>query len=249
MNKPIIICEDSFQIAWAKVILALKAEKWKAWNIIVQIEHPAMFEKTNDKILECFAMDHSLLLPKHVAHTIFPQTFYRRDVSRERLYEKYWRFYRRTRDKPRNGWGTYFERMINYSMPSGVIDQLGNIIDNINNRQTNYGASFIIIIPYPHRDLNKIMGAPCLNNISVQVENISKFKNKKVINLLAVYRNHDFTERAYGNYSGLCNLIKYIANETNSIVGKLTCISSHAFIPNYKKELLNIANIILGAAP
>jgi thymidylate synthase len=78
----------------------------------------------------------------------------------------------------------------------------------------------------------------------VQVE---KEDDKKIINLLAVYRNHDFYERAYGNYLGLIKLIQYIANETNSEVGNLTCISSHAELNGKnKKRLIEIAERIIG---
>ncbi len=50
------------------------------------------------------------------------------------------------------------------------------------------------------------------------------------LSLLCVYRNHDFLERAYGNYWGLCYLLNLIACETNMEPGTLTCISSHAYI-------------------
>jgi thymidylate synthase len=251
MNKPIVICEDSFQIAWARVIMQLRTNHWEAWNVIVQINRPELFEKNINNQLECFVKKYKtrknkLILPKHVAHTIFPQTFFTNSVSRERLYTKYWRFFKRPRKKPRPGWGTYFARMIKYPTSIGDIDQLGCIIDNINDRSKNYGASYTIVIPCPHKDINKIMGAPCLNYITIQTEKISNTSNTKIINLLAVYRNHDFTRRTYGNYYGLCNLLKYIAHETNSLVGTLTCVSSHASVPSYRSTLLGIANNILG---
>jgi thymidylate synthase len=136
--------------------------------------------------------------------------------------------------------------MISYPTPIGDIDQLGGIIDNINDRSINYGASYIIIIPCPNKDLNKIMGAPCLNYITIQTEKIPNPDNKKIINMLAVYRNHDFTRKAYGNYFGLSNLLKYIAHETNSQIGTLTCVSSHAFVTDYRSALLDIAKNIIG---
>jgi len=246
MNRPIVICENSFQIVWAKAILALKSHNWSAWNVLAQIDYPELYDKTMDGLLKSFAERQGLILPKHVAHTIFPQTFLKDGVSRDRLYEKYWRFFKLSRKKPHSGWGTYFERMIRYSTPNGDIDQLGSIIDNIKSRSRNYGASYTMVIPYPNRDLNKLMGAPCLNYVTIQVENTTKPIEKKKINLLAVYRNHDFTERAYGNYLGLCNLLKYVAQETDSLIGTLTCVSSHAFVPKNKEELLVIANNILG---
>ena len=243
MNRPIVICENSFQIAWAQAILALSDHNWNAWNLLLQIDHPELYDKTTDDLLVSFAKKQKLILPKHVAHTIFPQTFLKNNISKDRLYEKYWRFFKMSRKMPHSGWGTYFERMIRYSTPKGDIDQLGSIIDNIKSRSRNYGASYTMVIPYPHRDLNKLMGAPCLNYITIQVE---KTETRKKINLLAVYRNHDFTERAYGNYWGLCNLLKYIVQETNCSMGTLTCVSSHAFVPKNREEIVAIANNILG---
>lgn len=245
MNRPIVICEDSFQIAWAKAIISLSDHNWKAWNVLVQIDCPELYDKASDELLKNFANNHKLIPPKHVAHTIFPQTFLKPGISKDRLYEKYWKFFRLSRNMPHSGWGTYFERMIRYSTPDGEIDQLGSIINNINNRSRNYGASYTIVIPYPHRDLNKLMGAPCLNYITIQVENSTNPIKEKLINLLAVYRNHDFTERAYGNYLGLCNLMKYIAQETDSLIGTLTCVSSHAYVPKNCGELKVIASKIL----
>jgi thymidylate synthase len=251
MNKPIVICEDSFQIAWAQAIIKLHLNNWEAWNVIVQIDSPTFFNKDINNQLEYFVErnkthKNGLIPQKHVAHTIFPQRFFIDGISRENLYTKYWRFFNRLREKPRHGWGTYFARMISYPTLIGDIDQLGSIIDNINDRSSNYGASYTIIIPCPNKDLNKIMGAPCLNYITIQTEKIPNLDNKKIINMLAVYRNHDFTRKAYGNYFGLCNLLKYIAHETNSHIGTLTCVSSHAFVKDYRSALLDIAKNIIG---
>jgi thymidylate synthase len=253
MNKPIVICENSFQIAWAQAIRKLCANHWEAWNVIVQINHPEHFNEDINNLLEYFVKinktkDNNLIPQKHIAHTIFPQRFYKYGISKDILYNKYWRFFNRPREKPRPGWGTYFARMIKYPTPTDDIDQLGNIIKNINNRPKNYGASYTIIIPCPDRDINKTIGAPCLNYITIQTERIPNHNNTKIINMLAVYRNHDFTRRTYGNYFGLCNLLKYIAHETNSQVGTLTCVSSHAFVPIYRSVLLGIANKILEVA-
>ena len=246
MNRPIIICEDSFQTTWAKAIIALSDNHWKVWNLVVQINCPNLFNENNNNLLIQFAKMYNLIPPKDVAHTIFPQTFYKGNVPREKLYKKYWKFFAWSRKRPNSGWGTYFERMINYSTLEKGVDQLGRIIDNINSRHTNYGASYNIIIPYPHRELNQIMGAPCLGYITIQVEYSTTSKDRKRINTLAVYRNHDFEKRAYGNYMGLCNLLKYISYETNSEIGMLTCVSSRASVTNHKTQLLNIANSIIG---
>jgi len=250
MNIPVLICEDSFQFAWAKALFALRENKWRAWNLVVQISTPELFDNDINESLTTFSKSQGLIKPKDVAHTIFPQTFYKTGMARPVFYKKYMKFFKYSRNRPHSGWGTYFERMIKYKSPNQKsTDQLGSIIDNINSWTTNYGASFVMVIPYPHSDVNKTMGAPCLNYVTVQVEYADKSCKQKKINLLAVYRNHDFLQRAYGNYWGLCNLLKYIAFETDSHVGMLTCISSRADVPKKREELLKIAKSILEVSP
>ena len=95
MNSQISICENSFQVAWARVINELGKKSWDAWNVIVQIVKPELFDYDTNIMLEEFAKKNGLIAQKHVAHTIFPKTFFSIGTSRTRLYNKYWRFYNR----------------------------------------------------------------------------------------------------------------------------------------------------------
>lgn len=245
MNVPTVITAHSFQTAWAQAVVYLKSNDWITWNLVVQIDSPSVIDSDiQDRTME-FAKCHRLITPVQVAHTIFPYKLYKPGIDRDRLYQKYWRYFKFTRIQPHRGWGTYFERMIRYA-PTGdnaqAVDQLATIIDAINGRSSNYGAAYTIVIPYPQKDSRRIMGAPCLNYLTVQVETVGKSKR---VSLLAVYRNHDFLERAYGNYLGLCKLLEYIAIETNSEIGSVTCISSHAYVPRCKQALYAIAKSAL----
>jgi thymidylate synthase len=246
MECPTLIVASSFQIAWAQAILSLENHAWNQWNLIIQIENPCLLEIGIHDVVKQFAITNRLIGPDQVAYTIFPIKIYRPGTTKDYLYRGYKKYYTFTRKQPHKGWGTYFDRMIHYN-PSGQenaeTDQLSNIIDAINSRLVNYGASFVIIIPYPNRDSKRLMGAPCLNYITVQVEN--GINKQLCINMLAVYRNHDFMERAYGNYYGLCMLLRYIALETDSEIGRLTCVSSHAYVPNHKRELGHISTTIM----
>jgi len=80
MNKPIVICENSFQIAWAKAFLELYTNKCDAWNVVVQINNPELFNRDINNLLENFVKkyktkENELIPQKHVAHTIFPKDF------------------------------------------------------------------------------------------------------------------------------------------------------------------------------
>ena len=244
MNPPILIQADDCAAAWAKAILSLKEHSWDAWNMVVTISQPCLENPDAFCRLTSFAENHGLITPKHVLHTIFPLQFYKTPHAKERLYKFYNRYYRMTRKMPHSGWGTYFKRMISYKTKDGnEYDQLDSIISHISNRQKNYKAAHFMIIPQVGSDSNRQMGAPCLNYVAVQVENS---ENNKTISLLAVYRNHDFRERTYGNYLGLCALLNYICQETGSAVGQVTCVSSHAYVGNNRGELYSIAKDFLG---
>lgn len=245
MNSPYLIVSESFQEAWANAIILLKDNGWNIWSLVVQITAPTLFNREkHDRVTEFSKHHEDIIEPDKVAYTIFPFRLYKSGLTkRKRLYKGYWRYFKMTRQMEHSSWGTYFERMIKYPTANGDVDQLGTIIDNINTRDKNYGASYVLIIPRPDKDLKKIMAAPCLNYITIQVE--KKDDEKREINLLAVYRNHDFRARAYGNYYGLCKLLQYISFETGSDVGVLTCVSSHACTPNNKQELFQLAQDLI----
>lgn len=234
----IAIQAENFQNAWAQVVLKLKDYHWSAWNVVVQIQNPIAIDRNKHRIMEAFANEKGLVGQNQVAYTIFPYKLYK-GQERDIFYEQYWKYYKAVKLKSYANWkDTYFARLIKYNSNGVDIDQLGTIIDGINNRRINYGSSYVMIVPYPQKDIKRKMGAPCLNYITVQVELINGIRH---INLCAVYRNHNFRERAYGNYYGLGKLLEYIARETNSIVGVLTCVSSHAYINSDRTRLLQIA--------
>jgi thymidylate synthase len=120
--------------------------------------------------------------------------------------------------------------MTNYDYGDEPVNQLQNIIQAINTRSNVWKAACTIIIQKPGNETTGPRGGPCLNYIAVQM----KAGNPCKIGFLCVYRNHDLLERTYGNYWGLCNLLQFLAAETNASTGPLTCISSHAEITKYK---------------
>lgn len=245
MELPRVIEGESFQIAWAKAINALKDSKWELWSLVVRIKNPSSYDDAIQEKLCDFSTRHEYISPRDIEHTIFPTRLYRKYPEKRKLYRAYHKYFVLTRDMPHSGWGTYFNSMTNYPTSKGKVDQLGDMIEKIKARSKIYGAANVIIIPEPYRDRNKQLGAPCLNYITVQVEKDTSCLNNRRISLLCVYRNHDFTVRAYGNYLGLCRLLEYICTETESTLGSLTCISSHATVPAEKSELKQIANEIL----
>lgn len=230
MNAPNVIIEENFQSAYFNAVTYLSTQHWELYNLIVQITNPLLFDNEINNGFTDFSKNNNISSPKIVSSTIFPENLYLLSNTREDLYRKY---INRLYPKAKFGnWGTYFHRMISYPINGNSINQLENIITKINSRVYHSKAAFTIYIQVPGNETVRKMGAPCLNYAAVQIES-----NK--IGLLAVYRNHDFLKKAYGNYLGLCNLIKFLSMETNMDAGPLTCISSHAYIEKYKHSLLN----------
>jgi len=228
MQNPVIIEGLSFQEVWLKACTMLSGRSWGCYNLIAYINNPTLFNESIHNNVINYAKTNRILGPKDVAYTIFP--FKQNKGSFLRFFNRYiHRFYPRIKTR----WGTYFARMINYENNSGNINQLKNIIQKINKRKSVSKAAYTIIIQYPGMETTLKMGGPCLNYIAIQ---LAPGKPRK-IGLLAVYRNHDFLERAYGNYWGLCLLLQFLAKKTHSKVGPITCISSHAYVDKHTKSL------------
>ena len=242
INEPIALATDGFQQAWLEVVRMLIRFRWRLRNLIVQIKHPNLFDPDFHDLVTDFAHRESLLGPKHVAYTIFPHGLYRQTGNYQRLFREYNRYnglYERLqRRKP--GWGTYFRRMTHYDKTGNIVNQLGNIIEAIRARQNVSRAAYSVVIQNPGGEMMRPRGGPCLNYIAVQIEK----GNSMELGLLAVYRNHDFIGRAYGNYWGLCNLLMFISAEVGAEIGPLTCVSSNAYVSQKKSALREFAKYI-----
>lgn len=241
MDTPILINCRGYQSAWVAAVQELINHKCEIWDLVVRIDDPKEYCKDFDIRYNEYAEQNNLLTSKQVSYTIFPQSA-RKSRSHDELRDHYLnRVFPKLMRMERHGWGTYFERMVNYAVykngKTEHVDQLGKIINSINRAERVYRAAYTMVIMRPGSENAKLRGAPCLNTLAVRLENLN---GMRIVHLTAFYRNHDFSERAYGNYRGLCDLLSYIADETNSIAGSLTCISSHAFLGKPKKLVVDL---------
>lgn len=236
INAPVTIVEDQFQLAWIAALEQLLASHWELRNLVVHIRAPMLLDDCLHAKVEGFVGKHGLLGPKHVAYTIFPHGLYAKTASAMALFDAYNRrggmF-----DRVKTGWGTYFRRMTCYDGHRGTeVNQLANIIGAIKTRQSLSRAAYTVVIQHPGGETVRPLGGPCLNYLAVQAE-AAPSNGPPMVGLLAVYRNHDFLKRAYGNYWGLCNLLSFIAAEVGGCPGPLTCISSHAYVDAQKTAI------------
>jgi thymidylate synthase len=195
-------------------------------NLTVQILDPSAFDETFHAKFDRFTRSEDLLPAKDVAYTIFPHRLYARTGGGAALYKSYNRP-RGMYERVKTGWGTYFRRLTAYLPPGSdgpAVNQLKKVVDRINARDAVYTAAYHMEIAYPGNETTRDRGGPCLNYIAVQLE-----PDPRRLGLLCVYRNHDFLQKAYGNYWALCNLLRFLCDETGFDPGVLTCLSSHAY--------------------
>jgi len=238
----IAITAPNLSEGWLQAFEKLLDVGGEAVNVAVSIEHPvveheAMRSSLDEFVTSCGSNNgQPLHAIRTVANTIFPQAFYLPrlgDEARAHLYEMQ-RLASRV-DRRRNRSGTYFDRLIDWRGPAGAVNQLDVAIDRIRavrRRGHSVGNAFELELDegpatafslpvYSAGKDNRIMGFPCLSHIS-----LSLFDDR--VHMTALYRNHEWVRRAYGNYLGLAQLMSFIAVEAGTDVGELLCVSSHA---------------------
>lgn len=232
INSPMLINCSTIQEAWLTALSHLHKNSWRVRNLVVHISGCNIWDDIRSRVINNFLLNRAKLNPKRVAYTIFPFRLFEILGDSERLYNEYNKqggFY----DKHYSGgWGTYFQRMTAYPGHDGHVNQLKQIIESIRGSDSVHKARYTMIIQSPGGETIRPLGGPCLNYISLQIDNGHVFP---VAGLLAVYRNHDFIHRAYGNYWGLYELLKFICRETKMDVGPVTCVSSTAYVEDYKR--------------
>ncbi len=238
----IAIAASNLSEGWLQAFEKLLDAGGDAVNVAVAIEHPVvehegMRSSLDEFMTSCGSNNVQPLHPiRTVANTIFPQAFYLPrlgEEARAHLYEMQ-RLASRV-DRRRNRYGTYFDRLIEWRGPAGTVNQLDVAIDRIRSArrqghsvgnafelELDEGPATAFSLPvYSAGKDNRIMGFPCLSHIS-----LSLFDDR--IHMTALYRNHEWVRRAYGNYLGLAQLMSFIALEAGTDLGDFLCVSAHA---------------------
>lgn len=239
--------EHDLSSAWVTAFDRLLACDGELVNLVVTVRSPrTTIEVVTDEVADFLASRrrenagtrNRVELLSSVANTIFPQSLYRQG-DRERLYrleEEAWAV-----DRRRNPRGTYFRRMVAYPVSTSGADQSVNQLERVvrklaairrrGNRTANMfevgvvdvsdqDAGDQVAIHSPLKDTSEY-GFPCLSHVSFTLADGQ-------LHLTALYRNHGFVRRAYGNYLGLSRLLDFVATEAGWPAGELTCVSTHA---------------------
>ena len=241
MPVPIVINGSNPLYAWRAGCRHLVTTGGEAYNLLTHIDKPTCFcpewlTTFNPRNVAADASDIS-----DVVNTIFPRIY--AEMPRDEVYHRYLCVHRRTAGcghHTKKRWGTYFHRMIAFGARQGHggINQLEAVINAIGTWKNTPKTAAKIVISAPEQDTIRPMGAPCLQYVQFLCS------SRDVVNMLAVYRNHDFFGKVLGNFIGLGFLLNFVCKHTNRTPGTLTCHSAHADFYHYpKSKFIQLAQI------
>ncbi|MBI1894769.1 MAG: hypothetical protein HYS14_11720 [Candidatus Rokubacteria bacterium] len=216
---------------WLRVIEKLLAlSGHEAYYLTVRMTAPFERDLVIDGAFARFARHRGVPSIDGIAATIFPRSFYRFNCEGDRhvLYMRYPEFRARApRFLGKRPTFSYFSRLVAWE-PVGVdapVNQLEAFITRMREHKAKREAWYFYPIIDPTRDLNKIMSGPCLTAIDLKYE-----IEHNTLNLFAFYRDHEFAEKALGNYVGLSHLLEFLCDQTKTAAGAITCVSLRARI-------------------
>lgn len=159
----------------------------------------------------------------NVINTIFPIRLAAEFNERQAFYAAYLLRHDRARrwGHGKHVWGSYFERLVRF--PGTEINQLERVIEKLNAWPNRNTAGLVFHLSSPVTDAPRTRGGPCWHYGELL------WNPDDSIDLVVVYRNHDFYNKAFGNFIALGQLLKFICDNSGKRPGKLVCHSVHAY--------------------
>lgn len=158
-----------------------------------------------------------------VSKVLFPDIPRRAGESRLAFYARCSSLLQRAIDKGslRTSWGgTYFQRLISLD---GSDNQIERAIRVLTQWKARSETAIVAHLSSPKIDGLRLRGSPCLQYIEILWGRDGK------LDLVAVYRNHDFLNKTLGNFIGLGRLLQFIAHESGKHTGRVICHSVRAY--------------------
>lgn len=232
-SLPLLIEETNLSDAWCKVLECIVKNPGKEITpLLLTLTNFEESLKTRE-VLNLHLRSNKMGSVQTVSETIFPESLYQ-FCGRDRfvLYEGYLKnLHRLKKIDLSNGHGTYFERLIAYDGNNKKINQLELIISSLKNNNIKRRSKLQASIFDPDKDHTNgaFQGFPCLQHVTF-------YKTKKgglVLN--SFYAIQYLYRRAYGNWLGLINLGKFIANESGLKFERLNCYVGVEHLDKLKK--------------
>lgn len=221
MSKvPIVVEGSNLTDAWIDILDLLIKNRGELSPLVLTLTKFAESMEAK-KVLSKHLDANGMPSIDEVAETIFPYSLYEyAEFDREVLYAKYKKNLRRVKKiSASNRNGTYFSRLIAFDDTSESINQLEIIISALKSsnsvRRSKLQAG--IFDPTADHTNSRMQGFPCLQHVT-----FFRTKDGKLI-INSFYAIQFFVKRAYGNWLGLINLGKFIAQETGLELERFNC--------------------------
>jgi hypothetical protein len=225
--------------AWLAVLRQLmELPDRSAYSLVVRMKNPFQRNRSIEGIYEKIRRKHGLPSIEGVAATIFPRSFYRFNCKSDRrqLYKEFPTYHTRmARFFGKKPAFSYFQRLVAWQAEGMAesVNQLEAFITRMRGHKAPREAWYFYPTLDPTRDLGKIFSGPCLTAVDLKYE-----IKQNILNLIAFYRDHEFVEKALGNYVGLGHLLEFVCEQTETKAGAIVCISLRARIESgYVKDL------------
>lgn len=223
MSRVTVVSAETALIGWQKGVGALLENGGETTNLMTVINRPDVLEDgwLSERSPHRFLRGADDI--RDVANTIFPERLYRSNHDRASFYEAYLRRHDRARRwaRGRHAWGTYFERLVRF--PGSEVNQLERAIEKLRLWRTRSTTGLVFHLASPVVDTPRTRGGPCWHYAELL------WNADQQLDLVAVYRNHDFFNKALGNFVGLSRLLQFICAEAQKECGTLVCHSVHAY--------------------
>jgi hypothetical protein len=220
--------------AWRAGCALLLTSRGDISNLMTTIAHPCLVDNQ-------WLAQHSPVrfkvgadVARDVANTLFPQRIFEHAANRADLYSRYLKAHDRARrwQRGRHAWGTYFERLVRF--PPGGVNQLERAIEKLNTWPQRNTTGLVFHLSSPAVDSPRTRGGPCWQFAEIL------WNADDSLDLVVVYRNHDFFNKVLGNFIGLGRLLHFICSSTNKQPGKLVCHSVHAYFDCSQQQLRSL---------
>lgn len=221
MSIPILVDENNLSNAWCKVLQHILDHSGNEITPLVLTLSGFDEEDIVNRELNNDLSRNNLDSIEIVSETIFPQSLYNFNQNDgQKLFETYLQnvLPRLKKIDKRNSSGTYFERLIAFGDTKK--NQLNIIIDSLKEdskikRRSKLQAA--IFDPLKDHKNGVFQSFPCLQHVTFYKSETGGL----VIN--SFYAMQYLYQRAYGNWLGLINLGKFVANESGLELERLNC--------------------------
>lgn len=182
--------------------------------------------------LDELARDQGVERPGAVAAVLLPPVVHRTAGSLDDKIDAGLRLFGRSRSRGIrfSGWkNTYFERLVgmwragDQKLHQIKENRLRSIVEKIGSWGKDVEAALYVHTDAPE-DRLRTRGAPCLQYVQFRLYDHDK------IELFALYRAHDYLNKALGNFIGLQRLGSFVASESGRKYERQTVFSVHPFV-------------------